>query len=128
MASPPGESPENAKANTAKRAERTRSVYRRCVRIRAKELVTVKMDHVGRVFGDPNFGFPSNGAKEGLHHAARAERCHKDKSRLAPGEKLFEFFPALAIHRPGAGDSLNKQKPVPPCAMNNHIWHLGSAV
>lgn len=45
----------------------------RHVRIRPEEPLSIEVDHVVRVFGDPDFGFPGDVGDEGLHGAAVLE-------------------------------------------------------
>ena len=78
------------------------------VRIRPEETLTVEVDHVVGVFGDPDFGFPGDVGEEALHGAAGLEGGNENKARFAAGEKVFKFLAAFAVNRAGAGDGFNE--------------------
>ena len=56
------------------------------IRIRPKEPLSIKVDHVFRIFGDPDFGFPRNVGDEGLHPATVLEGGDEDQACFATGE------------------------------------------
>ena len=80
--------------------------------IRSEETLTVEMDHVVGVFGDPDLGLPGDLRDEGLHDAARLEGGDEYQAHFATCEQVFEFLPAFAIHWAGAGDGFDEQEPV----------------
>ena len=95
-----------------------------CIRIRAKETLTVEMDHVIRIFGNPHLGLPGNMRQKGLHGAAGLKGGHENQPCLAVREQLLEFLASLAINRPCAGHRLDEQQPILCCLVDDHVRNL----
>ena len=83
-------------------------MFRYHVWIRPKEPFAVKVDHVVRVIGDPDFRFPRDVRDEGLHGAASLKRGDEDEARFATREQFLEFLAAFAIHWTGTGDGFDE--------------------
>ena len=49
------------------------------------------MDHVGRVFGNPDFRLPRNRSEERLHEAAGVECRHEHEARYAAENSALSF-------------------------------------
>jgi len=83
------------------------------------------MNHVVRVFRDPDLRFPGDLRDEGLHRAAGFEGSDEHQTRRAAGEQVLELLPALAVHGTGAGYGFNEKEPVAGGVMNDHVGHFG---
>src|SRR5208282_2578510 len=76
--------------------------------IRAEKPLSVEMNQMLRVFGNPHFGFPGNLREKTPHDFSRGKRGDKNKASFATSEQLLQFLPPLSVNRASTRNGFNQ--------------------